>query len=142
MLTTLIFVIRPKLALRERSVGTALEGSSFLTEPVVWTCETGDRVAWSKEEIIQGTKLIFVNHARTTFLSSDEWQALASSLAEDDVFDAYWSMEVFFGIDERVELAVAPELLERLALKGNRFLIGLTRVRRANDPTEQSNGNS
>lgn len=60
---TVSFVVRAKAALHAWSVGTSLEGDVLISEAVLWACDTSDRVAWTREEIVEGTKEIFVNHA-------------------------------------------------------------------------------
>ena len=120
---TTSFIIRPKPELDLRLGITDPRSVSSVQEPIHWTCGTSDRVAWTKEEFIEGVKELFLSHLQTDFLTPAECERLQiTSACCPSEFDRYWNLEVFDGADERVEDVVASRNNAFRDSRTNRFL--------------------
>lgn len=107
MKTTAFFIIRPKPELALRVKDTDLEGTPFESESVLWACGLADRASWTRAEVEDGVILAFLFHLKADFLSAGEIELLGlGEKVKRDVFEQYWTLESYFGVDQAVENVV------------------------------------
>lgn len=115
------FIIRPKPELRAALLGSDLGGTPFETEPVLWTCDITDRTSWSREDVVAGIKEAFLYDLGNEFLSPLEKARLGLEAELNAIaFDQFWTIESFFGADQRFEDAVIA--IPSTVTVANRFL--------------------
>lgn len=125
------YVIRPTAALQEFLQNADPDVAAFLNRPLLWTKKEGGITAWTEEDYLAQTKLLFLLDLWSDYvIGAGEDKTLKIVLEEllgappfdESRFDRWWNVERFDGVDENFEEAEnnlnleQPHLLAHSAL--------------------------
>jgi hypothetical protein len=108
------YVIRPAAALKEYLQQADPDVATFLSRPLLWTKKEGGVTAWTDEEYLAQSKLLFLLNLWSDYvIGAGEDESLKTALEEildappfnESLFDRWWSIERFDGVDESFEEA-------------------------------------
>jgi hypothetical protein len=106
------YIIRPTERLRERLERCDPDVAVLLGEPVLWSKWEGGRTVWTPQDYEAQVKLLFLAHLRSEYLVGDGNKSELRDLLEEllgkppfdlRVFDRWWTLERFEGINESFE---------------------------------------
>lgn len=124
------YVIRPAAALQEYLQQADPDMAAFLDRPLLWTKKEGGITVWTDEESLAQSKLLFLLNLWSEYVigagADESLKTLLEELLEappfdETLFDRWWTIDRFDGIDGSFEEAEShlnleqPHLLARAA---------------------------
>jgi hypothetical protein len=101
------YLIRPSKLFCEKLKQLDSDIAELLSEPILWSKKEGGRTVWNESDFITQVKLAFLINLLSTYRGG-EIETLINSLLgkppfRSDVFDKWWEIERFSGIDDSFE---------------------------------------
>jgi len=115
-----LYIIRPTEALKKRLEQIDPDVAQMLSEPRLWTKSEGGRTAWTDKDNRAQIKLLFLLRLWSDYVvgasADDRLKACLENMLgippfSEDLFDHWWEVERFDGVDECFE-----EVEHRLSL--------------------------
>jgi hypothetical protein len=106
------YIIRPGAVLQEQLQQIDPDVAVFLNRPLLWTKKEGGITAWTEEDYLAQSKLLFLLDLWSDYvIGAGEDKALKIALEEllgappfnESVFDQWWTIERFEGVDGSFE---------------------------------------
>jgi hypothetical protein len=115
------YLIRPSKLLCEKLKQLDSDIAELLSEPILWSKKEGGRTVWNESDFITQVKLAFLVNLLSTYRGG-EIEILIDNLLgkppfRSDVFDKWWEVERFSGVDdsfEDIEMQMSREDLQAL----------------------------
>jgi hypothetical protein len=101
------YLIRPSKLLCKKLKQLDPDIVELLSEPILWSKKEGGRTVWNESDFITQVKLAFLVNLLSTYRGGEIEilidNLLGKPLFSSDVFDEWWEVERFSGVDDSFE---------------------------------------
>ena len=107
-----LYFIRPTLALRERLSSVEPDVAAFLSEARLWSKQEGGRTTWNDKDSEAQVKMLFLAKLWSEYVCGATGEKVLQECLQDllgappfdeQVFDRWWQVERFEGVEESFE---------------------------------------